>query len=277
MEMSAIGRLLKRARRWHHVAADIKPLKQGPSTIGRALAPEQKNKLLEVVRSKPEWLAVRCAIELALYTTMRGGELKHLRWRNVDFKNRVINVGRSKTAAGLRTIPLSKTAFQALSDLWDRARELGSTEPDHYVFPKCENGQFDATKPQKSWRTSFRKITSLAGLKGLRFHDLRHHAITELAETGATDYTILSIAGHVSRRMLDHYCHVRLEPKKKALDLLERKPKRKKRAKEVQPTEDVHVTNHVTKVPAEGLPPLQVIESIMGATGIEPMTSTVSR
>jgi integrase len=65
----------------------------------------------------------------------------------------------------------------------------------------------------------------------VRFHDLRHHAITELAEAGATDYTILSIAGHISRRMLDHYCHVRLEPKKKALDLLEGKAKRNKRAK----------------------------------------------
>jgi integrase len=174
----------------------------------------------------------RCAIELALNTTMRGGELKYLRWKDVDFKNRVIHVGRSKTAAGLRTIPLNKTAFQALSDLWDRARELGS---------------------------------------------IRHHAITELAEAGATDYTILSIAGHVSRRMLDHYCHVRLEPKKKALDLLEGKPKRKKRGMEAQPPQDLHVTNHVTKVSAEDLPPLQVIESIMGATGIEPMTSTVSR
>src|SRR5262249_41151744 len=74
MKMSAIGRLLRRARRWQHAAADIKPLKQTASGIGRVLTPEQKKKLLEVARSKPEWLAVRCAIELALNTTMRGGE-----------------------------------------------------------------------------------------------------------------------------------------------------------------------------------------------------------
>ena len=144
------------------------------------------------------------------------------------------------------------------------------------MFASCENGHFDAAKPQKSWRTSWRKLTAEAGLKGLRFHDLRHHAITELAEAGETDYTIQSIAGHVSRRMLDHYCHVLLEPKKKALDSLEKKPKTKKAAKEAQ-AEKPYVTNHVTNVPTEDLPARQVIEVIMGATGIEPMTSTVSR
>ena len=55
---------------------------------------------------------------------------------------------------------------------------------------------------------------------GLRFHDLRHHAITELAESQASDRTIMSIAGHVSQRMLAHYSHVRIEAKRKALDAL---------------------------------------------------------
>ena len=45
-------------------------------------------------------------------------------------------------------------------------------------------------------------MTKKAGLHGFRFHDLRHHAITELAELGLSDQTIMSIAGHVSREML---------------------------------------------------------------------------
>ncbi len=59
-------------------------------------------------------------------------------------------------------------------------------------------------------------------MKGFRFHDLRHHAITELAEMGLSDPTIMSIAGHVSRRMLDHYSHIRLDAKRQALDALDR-------------------------------------------------------
>jgi integrase len=214
-------------------------------------------------------------------TELRGCELKHLRWKNVSFGERLLNLERSKTQAGVRAIPLNKAALQALSDLWERAKELGSTDPEHYVFPSCENGYFDATKPQQSWRTSWRKLTKEAGVPGLRFHDLRHHAITELAESKASDQTILSIAGHVSRRMLDHYSHVRLQAKKQALDwLVEGKPKRKKKeaTKSVQVHSDrSYVTNHVTKAPTDQLPCPQVIASTMGATGIEPMTSTVSR
>ena len=54
--------------------------------------------------------------------------------------------------------------------------------------------------------------------RGLRFHDLRHTIITELAEMGVLDHMIESISGHLSRRMLEHYSHIRLEAKRKALD-----------------------------------------------------------
>jgi len=58
-------------------------------------------------------------------------------------------------------------------------------------------------------------------LPGLvHLHDLRHHAITELAESQASDQTIMAIAGHVSPRMLAHYSHVRLEAKRNALEAL---------------------------------------------------------
>jgi hypothetical protein len=53
-----------------------------------------------------------------------------------------------------------------------------------------------------------------------RFHDLRHHAITELAESQANDSIIREIAGHVSPRMLALYWHVRMETKRKVLDAL---------------------------------------------------------
>jgi len=59
-----------------------------------------------------------------------------------------------------------------------------------------------------------------AGLPGFRFHDLRHCAITQLAESGAADSTIMAIAGHVSRRMLERYSHVRMEAKRTAMEAL---------------------------------------------------------
>jgi integrase len=71
-----------------------------------------------------------------------------------------------------------------------------------------------------SWRTAWRNLRTAAGLPNLRFHDLRHHAITELAESQASDSTVMAIAGHVSSKMLQHYSHVRLQAKRTALDAL---------------------------------------------------------
>jgi integrase len=51
-----------------------------------------------------------------------------------------------------------------------------------------------------------------------RWHDNRHTLVTELAESGAGDEVIMSIAGHVSRAMLSRYSHVRMAAKRRALD-----------------------------------------------------------
>jgi integrase len=53
-----------------------------------------------------------------------------------------------------------------------------------------------------------------------RFHDLRHCAITSLAENGASDSTIMAIAGHVSPRMLGEEHSLRTEAKRQALEVL---------------------------------------------------------
>jgi integrase len=79
---------------------------------------------------------------------------------------------------------------------------------------------FDPSRHLNSWRSAWRTLTKKAGLSGFRFHDLRHCAITELAENGASDSTIMAIAGHVSRRMLERYSHVRMEAKRAAMEAL---------------------------------------------------------
>ena len=56
--------------------------------------------------------------------------------------------------------------------------------------------------------TAWRALRDGASLHGLRFHDLRHTVITELAEMGVADHVLESISGHLSRRMLEHYCDV---------------------------------------------------------------------
>ena len=250
MELGVIRRILKRAKRWHLVADDFKPLKERPR-VGRVLTQGEKTRLLRLAASKPEWLNVRLAQDLALNTTMRGCEIKGLRWRDVNLIDRFLTVRRdtTKTDAGERVIPLNATALAAIVELYRRTQELGEVDPNHYLFPACENDKVDPTRPQTTWRTAWRRLTRaiecpacgllqnpgdicrnkecMTGLRnvkspiaGLRFHDLRHHAITELAESQASDQTVMAIAGHVSPRMLAHYSHVRMDAKRRALEHL---------------------------------------------------------
>jgi integrase len=113
---------------------------------------------------------------------------------------------------------LNPDAVLAYRILLERATKLGIAGSEFYVFPACENSRIDGTRPQKTWRTAWRNITRAAGLKGLRFHDLRHQCITELLEGGAPEAAVLSIAGHVSRKMMEHYSHIRMDAKRKALE-----------------------------------------------------------
>lgn len=235
MELGILRRILKRAKRWHLLADDIQRLPERRD-IGRALKHEEKLKLLKVAASRPEWQIARLAATVALNTTMRSCEIRGLQWRDIDLMDRTLTVRHSKTEVGERVIPLNANVWAAILELRERSKLLcGEPEANWYVFPHGE-GQGpvtrpknrpgpqsvtvkpDPTKPMSTWLTAWRKIVKEAGLPGLRFHDLRHHAITELAESLASDQTVMTIAGHVSPKMLAHYSHVRLEAKRKALD-----------------------------------------------------------
>jgi integrase len=274
MELGILRRILKRAKRWQLLAEDIKPLPERHN-VGQALQHGQKLTLLKAAESRPEWQLARLAATLALNTTMRACEIRGLQWRDVDFMEHILTVRRSKTEAGERVLPLNAAAWTAILELRERSKLLFNSEPEPgwYLFPHGE-GQGpvakpksrpgpaisvkpDPTKPMTTWRTAWRNLTKEAGLPGLRFHDLRHHAITELAESTASDQTIMAIAGHVSQKMLAHYSHVRLEAKRQALDALSKKP-------------EGSVTSQTTSQKEQPKP--QVIEKMVDVTGFEPAT-----
>ena len=162
-----------------------------------------------------------CAAIVAANTSMRPVEVKHLRRCDVDLVKRLLHVRRSKNETSHRVIPLNASAIEAAARMFERADLLGHTEPEHYLWPACQWGRYDATKPMLKWDTAWRALRDEAGLHGLRFHDLRHTVITELAEMGVADHVLESISGHLSRRMLEHYSHIRIDAKRQALDALD--------------------------------------------------------
>ena len=201
------------------------------------LSPEEEQRLFAVASSRPRWETAYYAALLAGNTTARRCEIRGLRLADVDLINKTINVRRSttKSDAGARTIPLNEAASWAVARLLRRAAILGASQPEHYLFPSfrfrytrtasAAGIGYDPAIPMKTWRTAWRNLTRAAGLPGFRFHDLRHHCITRLAEAGTPEQTLMAIAGHISGDMVEHYSHIRMQAKRAAVAALDaRKP-----------------------------------------------------
>jgi integrase len=164
-------------------------------------------------------------LTLALNAGMRDAEIKTLTWAQINFAKKFLAVGRSKTEGGEgRTIPLNSALLPALTAYfaWYTDR-FGEIRPEWYVFPFGKPLPSDPTHHVTTLKTAWTNVRDNAKVTG-RFHDNRHTLITELAESGAGDQTIMDIAGHVSKQMLKHYSHIRMEAKRTALESIVKKP-----------------------------------------------------
>jgi integrase len=98
-------------------------------------------------------------------------------------------------------VPLSTRATAALKELLlDPRRDVSR------VFPMSDN----------SVRLAWERLRTRAGAIDLRFHDLRHEAISRLFERGLNIAEVSAISGHKELRMLQRYTHLR------AVDLVSR-------------------------------------------------------
>jgi integrase len=207
--------------------------------VGKAYSPEEKVRLLEVAKEARS-PAIFPALMLALNAGMRDAEIRGLQWGRVDLSKAFLTVGESKTEAGEgRTIPLNSALLEAMLEYskWYTTR-FHTIKPEWYVFPARigrpaagQKRQLDPTKPMVTLKTSWNNVKTKAKVKG-RWHDSRHTLITDLAESGAGDETIRDIAGHVSKQMLKHYSHIRMEAKRRALEAIVEKKADTKPAEE---------------------------------------------
>jgi integrase len=127
-------------------------------------------------------------VGLALETAMRRGELLSLTWPNVDLKRRVVHLAMTKNGEA-RAVPLSSAAIEILEHL-----------PRHVsgrVFP------MSAAAVERA----FARALSRAEIFGLRFHDLRHTAITAMATKLPNVIELSAVTGHRSLKMLQRYYH----------------------------------------------------------------------
>jgi len=204
--------------------------------VSKAYTPEEKAAMLAGAKSLRS-PAMFPALTLALNCGLRDAELRGLQWDRLDLAKAVLTVGDSKSEAGEgRTIPLNAEALRAMVDhaKW-YLKKFGETRPEYFVFPFGKPQPTDPTRPMVTLKTAWVKVRTAAGVSG-RWHDNRHTFITDLAESGeAGDETIRDLAGHVSKQMLKHYSHIRMEAKRRAVDSIGKGERAKKAAEDEAP------------------------------------------
>jgi integrase len=225
-EVSILRLLLKRAQLWAKFSDFYHPIPNTKTPPGRAISDDEVAMLLSVAASKRGWADFHDALVLSFFMGLRSGEIRHLRWKEVDLLNRSLSVRHGKTKAAQRMMILNDKAFDTLTRRFSKAVAVQRHQPEHYLFHWLGRGGSDPdpTRPRQAFRMTFAKIAKAAGLPGLRLHDGRHTAITTLLEAGVPEWVVRAHAGHVDPRMMATYSHIRREALTKAAAVLDRKP-----------------------------------------------------
>jgi integrase len=161
----------------------------------RRLTAEELEKLeTEIRASRNPWIAA--AFTFAVETAMRQGELLSLTWPQIDRQRRLallMDTNKIKNAEP-RAVPLSTKALAALDSL-----------------PRALHGPIFKVERMTLYH-AFLYACRRAGIKDYTWHDLRHEALSRLAERG--DFSVLELAavsGHKTVQMLKRYTHLQAE------------------------------------------------------------------
>jgi len=185
----------------------------------RRLEPSEEDRILAVIdggvlaRAQrpyelPDRAALRCLFTLAVESAMRLREMYTLSVRQVDLGKRTIFLEKTKNG-DKRQVPLSSVA---LAMLRAHLKAMGSPARDALVFPwwDGDTSRKALVKTSDYLSKLYVGIFEQAGCADLRFHDLRHEAVSRLFErTKLTDTQIMRVSGHRSHRMLLRYANLR--------------------------------------------------------------------
>jgi integrase len=240
---------LNQAIKWglisRNAAAMAKPPKRERHSV-EPLSVAEVRTLLAATRSH----RLHGLFVLAIHTGMRQGELLALRWSDVDLDKRLLRVNATlgtkdgkltrlppKSEQSRRTLALSSGAVAALDEQQkrqDNQRLLaGNRWKEHnLVFASTIGTPLNASNVTHD----FQKALAAAGLRRVRFHDLRHSAASFLIESGVDMRQVQDQLGHSGLAYtIGTYAHVSTAMKQRAADAMDALDLT---AAVVQPTDD---------------------------------------
>ncbi len=177
--------------------------------------PLQRSGNIDVFSPEEVWALVRTAgaeqdgtlYLTAAFTGLRMGELLALRWRDVDFAGSAVRVRASyynsyltaPKSGKVRAVPLAPDVATALAQL---GRREHWTSDDDLVFAGDGGDHLDAS----ALRRRYKSALIAAGLRPLRFHDLRHTFGTRMTAT-ADIRRVQEWMGHADIQTTMRYLH----------------------------------------------------------------------
>jgi integrase len=197
------------------VAAVDRPRAAGTNPDIRYLDRGEVEALLRAVPDDQLGPTDRVLYLTATMTGLRQGELVALRWQDVDWVAGVVRVRRNytrgrfgtpKTRRSSRAVPMADRVASELERHFQRSRYQGDED---LVFCHPDTGRpYDASKSRKRFKEALRA----AGLRPIRFHDLRHTFGTGMAAAGAPLRAIQEWMGHRDHQTTQVYADYSPDP-----------------------------------------------------------------
>ena len=240
------------------VMAEIKKNSGKNKGIRHALTVEQQKAFIDAIRYSPEYYHWYPLFVTLLGTVMRIGECIGLRWRDVDFKHRNINVkhavtyytrrekvcfgvSKPKTEAGTRLIPMMDTVYDALKNEYDRQKKDGFCVAEEdgmngFIFsnrngslhnPHCINSAIKRISESHNAREIIdakKEHREPVIIPHFSAHHLRHTFCSRLCENETNVKVIQEIMGHANiETTLDIYTEINYSKKQESLEELSKK------------------------------------------------------
>ena len=139
-------------------------------------------------------------VRFAILTGLRREEQFSLRWENIDLRNKVLTIPRSKHG-DTRHVPLSGEALEILKAIREETRVMSP-----WCFPSLNPmTHIDA---QNFYRRIYLPALKKAGIEGMVWHTLRHTTASRLVMAGVDIRTVQEIMGHKTLAMTMRYSHL---------------------------------------------------------------------
>lgn len=229
-EINLLQQMLKACNEWEKIEDYYFPLPIKGWSPRQILTEKEEKHLFKKVAGYPEAELAYCVAAITNNTTSSGIELRGLKLENVflrppgEISEIYIPPEACKNDSRPRKIALNRVARWAVEEIRTRAIKLGSTNPEHYLFPfRRRRCKYDPNRPATRWflRCSWNHLREISGFPNLRPHDLRHLAITRMLENGVDGELVNAISGHISQRMREYYSHQRAQVRYKAAKAIE--------------------------------------------------------